>query len=45
MLNIYYYCVNKFKDFSIFLVYNNLFVLLEKIEKEFLMPKKIAKLC
>lgn len=43
-LYMYCYWMKKFKDFLIFLNYNNWPILLKKIEKKSLAPEKITKL-
>ena len=40
----HFYCIKKFEDFSIFLACNNWLILMKKIEKESLAPKKNTKL-
>lgn len=43
-LYIYYCCIKKFEDLSIFFVSNNWLLLLKEMEKEFFASDKVAEL-
>lgn len=38
-----YYCIKKFEDFLSFLAFNDWFLLLREVEKDFFTPNKVVK--